>query len=113
MNMKEGVAALFSLLALFWAPGAGAAPGAVRTVSGESYYDVDPGPIDPGTFWTSGQYRYDPDGNMERTRWDPSPRNFTVYAGHSGRSNCVFRKRVVITDWDQRHPFLRVCRRPE
>jgi hypothetical protein len=95
------------------ATGAFAAPGEVRTVNGVSYYDVDPGPIDPGTFWTSGQYKYDPDAYMDRTRWDTAAKVMTVFASHAGRANCVFRKRVVIDDWDFRHPYLRVCRKPE
>ena len=89
------------------------ARGQVRTVNGVSYYDVDPGPIDPGTFWTSGQYKYDPNGYMDRGRWDAGVRVMTVFASHAGGANCVFRKRVIIDDWDSRHPYLRVCRRPE
>jgi hypothetical protein len=84
----------------------------IRTANGVSYYDVDPGPIDPGTFWTSGQYKYDPNAYMDRTRWDIG-RPMTVFAPHAGKTNCVFRKRVVVDDWDFRHPYVRVCRRPE
>ncbi len=87
--------------------------GRTKTVNGVSYWDVDPGPIDPGTFWTSGQFKYDPNGYMDLNRWDLGVQVNTVYADHAGKSNCVFRKRVINTDWDSRHPYLRVCRRPE
>ncbi|MCW2274319.1 hypothetical protein GJ654_09495 [Rhodoblastus acidophilus] len=84
----------------------------IRTANGVAYYDVDPGPIDPGTFWTSGQYKYDPNAYMDRTRWDAG-RPMKVYAPHAGKTNCVFRQRVVFDDWDFRHPYVQVCRKPE
>jgi len=108
--------ARFSAAGLMLIGAAAVAPQAraqVRTVDGVPYYDVDPGPIDPGTFWTSGQYKYDPNAYMDRGRWDFGVRSMTVYASHSGSSNCVFRKRVIIDDWDYRHPYIRVCRKPE
>ena len=92
---------------------ASAAPGDVRTVGGVPFFRGDPGPIDPGTFWTSGQYKYDPDGYMDINRWDSGVHVNTVYGQHTGAPNCVFRARVVIDDWDRRHPYVRICRRSE
>jgi hypothetical protein len=83
-----------------------------RTVNGVTFYRGDPGPVtDP--YWTAGQYKYDPNGNMTVTRWDAGIHLMTVYGDHSGAANCVFRRRVTVDDWDWRHPFVRVCRRPE
>ncbi len=81
----------------------------MKIAQGERYWDGDPGPISD-TFWTSGQYKYDPNGYMERyVRQDDLNRLMTVYAAHSGGGRCVFRKRVVISAWDSQHPILRVC----
>ncbi len=102
---------LFAALALSGPVFAG--PGLMKTVNGQAYWDEDPGPVDPGTFWTSGQYKYDPEGYLDRNRWDVGVQVNTVYAEHAGKANCVFRKRVVNSSWDERHPYLRVCRRPE
>lgn len=94
------------------APLAQAGPGDVRTVNGVGFYQGYPGPVtDP--FWTSGQYKYDPHGYMDINRWDTGIHVNTVYARHSGGGNCVFRKRVIVDDWDSRHPFVRVCLHPE
>ena len=80
--------------------------------SGTAYWDGDPGPI-TDTFWTSGQYKYDPDGYMERNYRDTDTyHEMTVYADHAGKANCVFRKRVVVSNWEFNHPILRVCRKP-
>jgi hypothetical protein len=106
-------AAVF-ILGAFLAPGLlAAAPSTqMRVVNGQPYWDVDPGPIDPGAYWTSGQYKYDPDGYLERNARDPDQFHLmTVYADHAGKANCVFRQRLVQSDWDFRHPYLRVCRR--
>ena len=85
--------------------------GGLKTAQGESYWDSDPGPIDPGSYWTSGQYKYDPNGYLERNRFESDMnRLMTVYAEHSGTPRCVFRKRVMISNWDFMHPYLRVCR---
>jgi hypothetical protein len=36
----------------------------------------------------------------------------TVIGPHPGKENCVFRRRVGVSDWEFRHPILRVCRTP-
>jgi hypothetical protein len=100
------------VLLLLGAGAVSAQPGHVRTLNGVAFYEGDPGPV-TDTFWTSGQYRYDPHGYMDINRWDTGIHVNTVYGPHSGAANCVFRKRVVIDDWDRRHSFLRVCRRAE
>ena len=100
------------LLALTTICSAQAQAASMKIVDGQAYWDVDPGPVDPGSFWTSGQYKYDPDGYLETNRWDPGPHVFTVYADHAGKANCVFRARVVNSDWERRHLYLRVCRKP-
>lgn len=87
-----------------WAAGA-------RVVQGQAFWDEDPGPVsDP--FWTSGLYRVDPDGNMNRVWRDPMPNTPTVIGAHEGKANCVFRRRVIVSASDQLHPILRLCRKP-
>ncbi len=104
-----GIAALVAGLA--WCGPAAAGAGHIRVAGGQSYWEGPPGPVtDP--YWTSGQYKYDPNGYMERSRWDPEYHPMTVIGLHAGKENCVFRRRVQITSWDYRHPFLRVCRTP-
>jgi len=84
----------------------------VRVVQGEAFWEGDPGPI-TDSYWLSGQYKYDPYGFLERDATDPDQfRHMTVIARHPGAANYIFRKRVVITDWDMRHPDLRICRFP-
>ena len=84
----------------------------IKTAQGERYWDGDPGPI-TDTYWTSVQYKYDPNGYLERNWRDPDQlHEMTVYADHAGKQNCVFRKRVTISTWDFQHPDLRVCRTP-
>jgi hypothetical protein len=86
----------------------------LRYANGAAYWDVDPGPIDPGAYWTSGLYKYDPNGYLERNWRDADQlHEMTVYADHAGKANCVFRKRVVVSTWDFQHPYLRVCRKPQ
>ncbi|MCI4677466.1 hypothetical protein K9U39_18375 [Rhodoblastus acidophilus] len=81
----------------------------IKVAGGQAYWEGDPGPVnDP--YWTSGQYKYDPYGYMERNRWDPEYHPMTVIGPHSGAENCVFRRRVQISNWDYNHPILRVCR---
>ena len=85
----------------------------MRYANGTAYWDVDPGKIDPGSYWTSGLYKYDPNGYLERNWRDADQvHEMTVYADHAGKENCVFRKRVIITSWDFQHAYLRVCRKP-
>ncbi len=87
------------------------AAGGVRTVDGQSFWRGDPGPVDPGPYWTSGQYKYDPNGYLDRVnRWGEPIYDMTVYADHTGRARCVFRKRVVVDSWEFDHPLIRVCR---
>lgn len=81
-----------------------------RSLQGESFWEGDPGPI-TDSYWTSGQYKYDPNGYMERNWRDPDQMHLmTVIGDHAGKTNCVFRRRVTITTWDFNHPILRVCR---
>ncbi len=97
-------------LALLAAPAAQAQ--SMKTVSGETYWDEDPGTIDPGSFWSGGQYKHDPNGYLERyARQGDMVHEMTVYADHAGKERCVFRKRVINTGWESAHPYLRVCRR--
>ena len=81
-----------------------------RVISGQAFWEGDPGPI-TDSYWTSGQYKYDPNGYMERNWRDPDQLHLmTVIGNHAGKTNCVFRRRVTITTWDFQHPILRVCR---
>ncbi|WP_374545922.1 hypothetical protein [Rhodoblastus sp.] len=84
----------------------------VRVLQGESFWEGDPGPVsDP--YWTQGQYKYDPNGYLLRNWRDADQFHLmTVIGPHSGKDNCVFRRRVTVSDWEFRHPFLRVCRTP-
>ena len=109
--MKVRFATAILAMALFAvAPAAEAAR--IKVADGEAYWDEDPGAIDPGPFWTSGQYKYDPNGYLDRyPRNAEQVRNMTVYADHAGKERCVFRKRLITTNWDYEHPYLRVCRR--
>jgi hypothetical protein len=94
-----------------WHGLAAAGPGTMGVAGGQSYWEGDPGPIsDP--YWTSGQYKFDPNGYMQRNWWDPEYHPMTVFGDHSGKENCVFRRRVQITSWDFQHPILRICRTP-
>jgi hypothetical protein len=113
MNFRFEAAALsLALLAGVLAAPPAARAAQMRVVSGQAYWDVDPGHIDPGSFWTSGQYKYDPNGYLERNARDPDQyHEMTVYADHAGKGRCVFRQRVANSDWEYRHPYLRVCRR--
>lgn len=83
----------------------------MRVAGGQAYWEGDPGPINE-PYWTQGQYKYDPNGYLERGWRDPEYHPMTVIGEHSGKANCVFRKRVVISTWEFQHPILRVCRTP-
>ena len=86
--------------------------GAVRTIQGQAFWDGDPGPISE-PYWTQGQYKYDPNGYLERNARDPDQFHLmTVIGDHAGKPNCVFRRRVTVSTWDFQHPILRVCRAP-
>ena len=81
-----------------------------RVVNGQAYWEGDPGPIDPGPYWTSGQRKYDRHHYMSWYGKDPQDYRMTVYAEHSGKARCVWRRRVINTEWEFQHPYLRVCR---
>jgi hypothetical protein len=105
--------AKIALATLFCAGFLAATPAAqaeMRTVGGQAYWTGDPGPVEPGAYWASGQYKYDPDHYL--SYYGDSPQDYTmvVHANHMGAANCVWRKRVVNTDWEFRHPYLMVCR---
>ncbi len=113
INRAWALARIVAVSALAAAPGFAAPAGNIRTIDGTAFWDGDPGPINPGSFWTSGQYKYDPNGYLERNARDPDQMHLmTLYGAHSGRENCVFRRRVAVTTWDFNHPYLRVCRHP-
>jgi hypothetical protein len=95
-------------VAVFTAPCAQAQ--STRVVNGQVYWTGDPGPVEPGSFWNGGQYRYDPHHYLSYYGTDPQDYREVVYADHAGSARCVWRKRVVNTDWELRHPYLRVCR---
>ncbi|MDI9848608.1 hypothetical protein QM467_11135 [Rhodoblastus sp. 17X3] len=82
----------------------------MRTVDGQTYWRGDPGPIDPGSFWDGGQNKYD--RHHYSGSYTTSPGMFTdvVYASHSGSARCVWRQRVVNSNWEFHHPYLQVCR---
>jgi hypothetical protein len=82
----------------------------MRTVQGQSYWRGDPGPVAPDSFWSGGQYKYDPKHFLSYYGSDPQDYSEVVYSDHAGASRCVWRKRVVNTNWEFRHPYLRVCR---
>ncbi len=82
----------------------------MRTVDGQAYWRGDPGPIDPGAFWDSGEYKYDPHHYLGYWSSDPADYTDVVYAEHAGSARCVFRKRVVNSNWEHMHPYLKVCR---
>jgi len=82
----------------------------MRTVDGQAFWRGDPGSIDPGPFWDGGEHRYDPNHYLGYWSSDPSDYVDVVYADHSGSARCVFRKRVVNSNYEYMHPYLKVCR---
>jgi hypothetical protein len=86
------------------------AAAAMRIVDGQAYWSGDPGPVDPGAYWTAGQRYADPHHYMSWYGKDPQDYTMIVYARHAGASRCVWRARVVNTYWEFAHPYLRVCR---
>ncbi len=114
LELAKIAASSLTLLAAVVVVGAPAraAAGGMRVVDGQAYWRGDPGPIDPGPFWDSGQYKYDPNGYMDRiNRSADQMHEMIVFADHSGKARCVFRKRVVVENWDYYHPYIQVCRR--
>jgi len=87
------------------------APGSMMIVNGQAYWEGDPGPVQPDAYWTSDAYKYDPHNYGDRYNREPGIYTETVYADHGGKENCVWRKRVINTNWEYQHPFLRVCRK--
>jgi hypothetical protein len=85
------------------------AAAAMRTVDGQNFWTGDPGPVDPGAYYESGQERYDPHHYLSWYGSDPQNYKMTVYGPHSGPTRCVWRKRVINSDWEFRHPYIRVC----
>jgi hypothetical protein len=83
----------------------------VRVVDGEAFWTGNPGPVAPGSFWTSGQYRYDPHHYLDFWGSDPADNHNVVFADHPGAARCVWRKRVVNSEWENLNPYLLVCRR--
>ena len=83
----------------------------VVTIQGQSFWTGDPGTADPGTFFDSGQYRFDPNNYLSYEA-EENNQDFrdVVYADHSGRARCVIRKRVVNSELEFEHPYLMVCR---
>lgn len=82
---------------------------AMRVVDGQAYWTGDPGPVDGGAFYDSGQAAADPHHYLSWYGEDPQDYRMTIRASHAGPAGCVLRQRVMITDWDFRHPYLRVC----
>jgi hypothetical protein len=96
-------------IAAFVAPSVAGAQ-SMRIVNGQAYWRGDPGPIDPGAFWTGGEFQYDPQHYLGSRGSDAANYLDVVYADHAGKERCVWRKRVVNSNWDFQHPYLRVCR---
>lgn len=86
-----------------------ASQAAMRMVDGQAYWTGDPGAVDGGAFYDSGQAASDPHHYLSWYGEDPQDYRMTVHARHAGPTGCVLRQRVLITDWDFRHPYLRVC----
>jgi len=100
---SAAVAAALSLVMLH------PAAAGMKTVDGQAYWTGDPGPVDPGAFYEGGQYRADPHHYLSWYGEDPQDYKMVVHAPHSGDSRCVWRKRVVNTSWEFRHPYIMVC----
>lgn len=108
LSAKLPIGALAAMLTLASLPAAAG----VRMLQGTAFWEGDPGPI-TDSYWVSGQYKYDPNGYLERNPRDPDQFHLmTLYGDHAGKANCVYRRRVVVSDWDFRHPHVRVCRVP-
>jgi hypothetical protein len=88
-----------------------AQPGGIRIVNGQAYWEGDPGPVQPDSYWTGDAYKYDPHNYNGRYNREPGIYDETVYADHEGKERCVWRKRVINSNWEFQHPFLRVCRK--
>jgi hypothetical protein len=82
----------------------------MRVVNGQAYWRGDPGPVAPDPYWVGGQYKYDPYHFLSYYGSDPEDYQEAVAADHRGADRCVWRKRVVNSDWEFHHPYIRVCR---
>ncbi len=102
------LSAVFATGALMATPSAHAQ--SMRMVNGQAYWRGDPGPVTPGPYWDGGEFRYDP--AHYQSYWGADPQDYTdvVFAEHAGPTRCVWRKRVINSIWEFRHPYLRVCR---
>lgn len=101
-------ATAFAVIAL--AASAPAQAQSMRTINGQAFWRGDPGPVAPGAFWDGGEYKYDPHHYLGYWSSDPADYVDVVYADHAGKERCVWRKRVVNSDWEHMHPYLKVCR---
>jgi len=81
----------------------------IRTVEGQTCWTGDPGPVYPGAYWASGQHQFDPHHYLSYYGSDPQDYKMVVHAPHSGPRGCVWRKRVVNSNWEFHHPYLMVC----
>ncbi len=81
------------------------------TIQGQTFWTGDPGTTDPGTFFDTGQYRFNTNDYLSyEAEEDNQDFRDVVYAPHPGRARCVIRKRVVNTELEYEHPYLMVCR---
>jgi hypothetical protein len=106
--LRLAAASVAALAAAAIAPAAQAQ--SVRVVHGQAFWTGDPHVSDAGSFWSSGQYRYDPHHYLDYYGSEPANFSNVVYAEHSGRAHCVFRKRVENSNWEHQNPYLMVCR---
>lgn len=80
-----------------------------KTVDGQTYWTGDPGPVNPSAFFEGGQYKYDPHHYLSDYGDSPQDYKMMVHATHSGNSRCVWRKRVINSNWEFHHPYIMVC----
>ncbi|MDI9848946.1 hypothetical protein QM467_12855 [Rhodoblastus sp. 17X3] len=81
----------------------------MKVVDGQAYWTGDPGPVNPGAFYEGGQYKYDPRHYLSWYGSSPQDYKMMVHAAHSGNSRCVWRKRVINSNWEFHHPYIMVC----
>jgi hypothetical protein len=82
----------------------------MRTVNGQSYWEMDPGPVAVDPHFAGNADKYDPHDYLDRINRDPQLFDQTLYAEHQGSERCVWRKRVVNSTYEYEHPYVRVCR---
>jgi hypothetical protein len=82
------------------------------TIQGQSFWTGSLETSDPGTFFDSGQARFDPNGYLDYGEGDEdlADQRQIIYANHPGAARCILRKRVVNTTWEFEHPYLAICR---